>query len=388
MLVINLVLLAILGLSLATFKKSDWISGLRSPLFLAPAAFFAFYLLSMLWTTDTASGWRNIETKMGFLFITYVIASTRPRLTSTVQDKVLRWFVAGNVSVLILALAIATYYLISTGSFTRPSPGGTFRENYFTYKALAEAFMHPGYLATYFGFAFFAGVYLYRKKNEKHRKLFIAAALFMFAGIVLLQGRINLIALVLVIGVAAVVIVVRTRAYKWLLVPLVPLALLAALFILGPKSIKARYLQLPDFSYDISGTDFNSATYRLAEWTGAWKVVEDHPLAGAGVGDKMPALLEAYREVQFYEGLKERFNAHNQYMESLIATGITGLALLLVIISVYAVMSFKSHDWLSLAALAFFCTCMLTESMLERAWAVLLFTLYFSFQIRKRDQGV
>lgn len=383
----NVVLLGVLIFSLFRLRRTDWRHGLTSPFFLAPAALFLFYLTSMLWTSNLDSGWRNLETKLGLLLITFVISSTRPRVASSTREKVLRWFIYGNLAVLALAFSIAFYNLASTGSFTRLSPGGTFRESYFTYKVLAEPFMHPGYLATYVGFAVLGSIYFILKTTRTPAKAGWGLAIaFLFLGMLMLQGRINLIALFLVLVAGALIFVIRTRAYVWLLLPALPTALVIILLLWGPPAIRHRYLQLPDFSYDISGTDFNSATYRLAEWAGAAEVISDYPWLGAGAGDKMPELLAAYEEIGFYEGLEERFNAHNQYIETAMATGFVGLILLLLLLSLYSLRAIRSRDWLNLSVLAFFMLCMLTESMLERAWAVILFSSYFPFFIRESKQ--
>jgi len=138
---------------------------------------------------------------------------------------------------------------------------------------------------------------------------------------------------------------------------------------------------MPDFSYDISGNTFNSATYRLAEWSCAMDVIKEHPLAGTGLGDNREALLKSYENRGFWSGLEMRFNAHNQYIETTLSTGLIGLIFLLLLLGAYAQLAFKNKDWLSLSALVFFAMCLLTESMFERAWAVLLFAIYFPLML-------
>ena len=143
--------------------------------------------------------------------------------------------------------------------------------------------------------------------------------------------------------------------------------------------MSSRYLQLPDFEYDISAdaSAFNSATYRLAEWKGAFTVISEHRFFGTGVGDNRDGLIDAYEKLGFYVGVERRYNAHNQYLETWIASGLVGLLLLLTLFGYWIYRLVRYGDFSSLFALLFFMLCMLTESMLERAWAVIFLALYF-----------
>jgi O-antigen ligase len=79
--------------------------------------------------------------------------------------------------------------------------------------------------------------------------------------------------------------------------------------------------------------------------------------------------------------LAQGFNCHNQYVETTLATGFLGLFFLLLMLIVYGKIAIQNKDWLSLSTLLFFAMSMLTESMFERAWAVLLFTFYFPLML-------
>ena len=250
---------------------------------------------------------------------------------------------------------------------------------FFTYNELANPFMHPGYFSTFVGFAILISLDKFIHVKGKNRLIQAAIFIFLFVMMILLQGRMNILALFSVFGLGGIFYAVKNKMYKWLAIPATTVIVLALVLIFGSNKSENRFLQMPDFSYDITGDEFNSATYRLAEWTCAADVISENIWFGTGVGDNRKALWDAYEVRGFKKGLEYKFIAHNQYLETMIATGVVGLAYLLFMLFAYGRLAFKSQDYVTLAALAFLAFCMLTESMFERAWAISLFAVFFPF---------
>ena len=242
--------------------------------------------------------------------------------------------------------------------------------------------MHVAYLSTMVGVAcitVFHEIVTEAKSRFKNGFLLLLLLFYMF----MLQGRMNVLALIIVMAFAFLIYVVQYRNWKWLFLPILPIILVAVLFPILPESVSSRYLQLPDLNYDISGeeSDFNSATYRFAEWKGAGEVIAEHFFFGTGVGDNRDALINAYEEIGFHVGVDHRYNAHNQYIETFIASGLVGFLLLLSFMGYWLYKLFQAKDLSALLGLLFFMLCMLTESMLERAWAVIFLAVYFSVMV-------
>jgi O-antigen ligase len=258
--------------------------------------------------------------------------------------------------------------------------GGSYQRYFFLYETFSAPFMHPGYLATYAGVALIACLYFVKNGISKERPMAIFAAVLLLVELLLLQARINLIALVIVFLLASLYWAIKKKAYKFILAPTAFFVLLAAAVVLfAPQSLKERYLDAPQLDYDISGSNFNSATYRLAEWKCALHVIKEKPLLGVGVGDAKQELLDAYKHFKFWSGIKYQYNAHNQYLETTLALGLVGLFLLLTLLGAYAASAINYNNITMAAAVIFFALCMLTESMFERAWAVILFNLFFPY---------
>ena len=79
---------------------------------------------------------------------------------------------------------------------------------------------------------------------------------------------------------------------------------------------------------------------RQVMWQCGMELVKERPLTGWGSDGYWPELRERYRAHDFAEGYEpERYNTHNQYLETLLMTGSVGLAVLLMMVLVPAVAS-------------------------------------------------
>jgi O-antigen ligase len=372
----NILMLLLFLLTLFLAKKQDWLRTLSSPIFILPSLFYLFSWLSLFWTESMDQAFPMLETKASFLLAPLLLGLSAHFYKANFRVKALRAFVIGNLVAAMIALAYAAFRSFNEGHLYQIATDGISKQYLFLYTHLAEPIMHPGYFASFLGLGLFISLYLSNK--EKGRKyLYLSIASFLFLMMLLLQTRINLLAVLFIFPVGVVYWAFKQKAYKLLAFAFAPVLALALLLVIAGESFRDRYLQLPDFSYDISGDDFNSATYRLAEWECAAELINENLWTGTGVGDNREELIETYRRKQFWQGVEKRYNAHNQYLESFISTGLIGLFLLLLALLYYLYTFWKRKDYINLVGLLFLLICLLTESMFERVWGVLLFTIYF-----------
>lgn len=374
----SVLLLLLLFVGLFRRQKSEWRYALHQPLVWVSAVFYLLHLISLLYTDNMPQAGRELETKVSFLLGPVLLLAYGQNLKLRQLWRLRLAYVLGNVAVLLAALCYAAYRALGAENWFYIREGGTYRRYFFQYETFSEPFMHPGYLATYVGVAFLILLYgLYRGRWQRPGWACTGLVL-MGLGLVLLQGRMNLLALMLVLGAAGVAWVWHSGRLRWL----VYAGLLAGLvgwgfYTWAPDSLLKRYLALPNFEYQIDGNKFNSATYRLAEWRSATQALKANPWLGYGVGDSQHALETAYRELHFWEGLERHFNAHNQYLDTWLAVGLPGLLLFCSLLLLYLLRMRRYRRWDMAAAVVFLGLCMLTESMMERAWAVVLFNLLF-----------
>lgn len=383
----NLLLIALLLLFFFIVQKNEWFNALRHPVTLFSWAFYIFLALSLIYSNDLESGLRNLETKLSFLLAPPAILAFSHQLRAEVKNRMLKTFVMGNLASFGFLLIYAVYRSIQYGAAYYIPEGGTYKRYLFQYETFSEPLMHPGYLATYAGVAaLICFVFLIKQKSGR---IFWALSLsVLVVEMLMLQGRINIIALAAVIFSFVFVQALLQKNYKLIITPLIALALVVAgVVFLASAEFKERYLAFPDFSYDIRGDDFNSATHRLAEWECASYVIEENLILGTGIGDAKNELVHEYRKQGFKTGYEQGYNAHNQYLETMLAAGSVGLLLLLGLIMCYLYYAFRQNNLILLLTLSFMAVCMLTESMLERAWAVILLNVFFPFLIGLRLQN-
>jgi O-antigen ligase len=379
--VYNGTLILLLLHSIIYLKKQDWINAFKSPVFIVVGGFFTLHFLNLFHANDMAEGGRQLEIKAPFFLGSLLIVANTRFYFNGFKQKALNTFVYGTLSASAVALILAFSRSISAGSTYFLGKDGVTKISYFTYQQLSETFSHPGYFATFVGFAIFITIGKVINSKGKNKVYQLISLTFLFVMMVLLQGRINILALLGVFGIGAIYYAFKKRMYLVLAIPTVLTVGLVVLVLSGSENSKSRFLQIPNFEYDITGDTFNSATYRLAEWTCAADVIKENFWFGTGVGDNRQALWDAYAARGFKKGVEEKYIAHNQYIETMIACGLIGLIALLSMLFYFGRQLFLMGDFTSLACLLFLAICLLTESMFERAWAITLFAVFFPLMV-------
>jgi len=117
---------------------------------------------------------------------------------------------------------------------------------------------------------------------------------------------------------------------------------------------------------------------RFLIWKSAIKIAGDKPLIGVGIGDARNELTKEYISLGKEEMIKERLNAHNQFLEVLLESGITGLIFFLTIFVLMFYIAVKDRNLVygtfTILVFMFF----IIESILYRFAGVSFFSL-FSF---------
>lgn len=366
--------------SLVFLKKEDWADAFKSPIVLAVGGFYVLHVLNLFHADDMAEGRRQLEIKAPFLLGSLLIVANKRLYISDFKNKAEQAFIAGTLGVSVAALVLSSIKAIKAGSIYLMTKNGS-ELSFFTYQQLSETFSHPGYFATFVGFAIFLTLKNVIESEGKKRIYQWISLAFLFIMLILLQGRINILALFAVFGVGAIYYAFKKKMYIVLSIPALLIIGLVALLALGSENSKNRFVQVPNFEYDITGNEFNSATYRLAEWTCAIDVIEENFWFGTGVGDNRQALWDAYAERGFAEGFRKKYIAHNQYLETMIVCGFIGLIALVSMLFYFARQFYAIGDFAVFGCLLFLAFCLLTESMFERAWAITLFSVFFPLML-------
>lgn len=191
----------------------------------------------------------------------------------------------------------------------------------------------------------------------------IGFQIFMAFLLIVLSVRISIVAF----GAGAIVLLIswmrQTPKRKWT-VWLIPALL--AIYAIG--TVNSPNFQKRFHSVNELGEPYqNELTVRTLHWKAVWQTINSHSfLVGYLYEDPYPGLFDRYKALGFKQGYLNKYNAHNQYLESMLCYGVVGLMVLLLLIAYPLFIAIKRKDGLSVALLLVFAIYMITESLLQR----------------------
>jgi O-antigen ligase len=127
----------------------------------------------------------------------------------------------------------------------------------------------------------------------------------------------------------------------------------------------------------------NSINSRKVIWLCTLKNLRENNqwFLGVGTGDVQDHLTSCYKDSNPYMYKHREFNAHNEYLQTLLRNGIFGLLILLIIIIFALKTGIQLNAYLYTGFVVFFFLSNLTESMLTRQAGVLFYALFNSLLI-------
>lgn len=324
--------------------------------------FFIISALSLIYSDHLDLGLSKIQTKLGFLVIPFAFASNLKNLSKSKIQCLLR-------SLIVSVLLCTVFCYIE--SFIKALSLRSFVQMYDS--NLSDPLMHRAYFSLFLGIS----ILLWWEDIHFLAKFRIYGILLFLITIILLQGRINILAFLLVAALIFIIKYSRTFSKKqnFLGVSLVLLAILAFSFL--PKKYN-RFNQPLTLEYNLSDTnssDFTGITIRLAIWDIALPLAKEDIFLGRGIGDSHVDLVDQFQEKQFIIGIEKKFNCHNQFIESTLASGIFSLLALLGILVIYLLFSMGPRHYFLAGMVIYFFLSMLTESLLERHWGISILTI-------------
>lgn len=135
-------------------------------------------------------------------------------------------------------------------------------------------------------------------------------------------------------------------------------------------------------AWNLNGTNsgWNSIRYRVVEWQAGWEAISHAWLIGAGTGDGQQQLSNFYAS-HGSPALALGYNAHNQYLQTGIELGITGVVVLLVCMWPGA-RGLAQRNPVHVAFIILILLMCCTESMFARQKGIVFFTLFQSLFLR------
>lgn len=363
---------------------------IRSPYILLCLALFALICLELCFTHNIKAGRFAIEKKLSLLCFPLVIGTSAFfQDNSEVKNRCYRFFFAGTLAASIVLLGIAAYrYALVHDA------------NCFFYHALVQPF---GQHAVYFSVYIYIGlVFMYHHSAGRPRGWLLAAMLLLAGTIVLLSSK--LIIFLFLLHVLALLfkrlLHQRRKAYTYL--ALLTLVLGTAILFLTKNPVRERFSDLANGNVALlkqarfePSNYFNAWQLRFLLWKFSVETLNEQQrwLIGVTPGDAQDELNAKVRQYNMYVGEKSRgdygylhHNCHNQYVQSLLETGLIGLGLLLAILTLSVAQARRRRDVAALFVVLIFAYFFLTESALERMIGIVPFMIFLSLMNMKEDK--
>jgi len=326
--------------------------------------FYLIQIVGLAFTGNLQNGLIELRIKLPFLIFPIFFLFVN-KLYAKFFHLILSTFLFGIISMSFFLLIRATYFFPVEHIYS------------FFYSRFSYNF-HPSYFSMYVTFALIIVFYLYERfgHNRKHLFFVILISLFFFLINFLLESKTGIFTFFLIISIYG--IVKLYKKYKLLLVATLGIIaiLLYAEIRHNPRMFELFHTKIEN----INKSTIASNEVRILVLKSALKVIQQNPF-GYGTGDAKDVLVSEYKRERITGALKEKLNAHNQYLETTIGLGIQGTILLLFILIFPFAIAIKRRNYLLYLFIILVSMNFLTESMLNRENGVVFFTFFLTLLI-------
>jgi len=358
------------------FLKKKFIpSSKRSGMIILFTSLFLLALAGLTYTSNMKEGIAIVQKQSALLFFP-LIFGTCSVLTPLSVKKLTNHFLIATVLACMIGLVIGLYNLVITEEIAAITGRGIL---------VFHAF-NPIIMGLY---CLFALVIIFTGDNSSQTK----------------TGK-WLLVITVVLSVFIFLLSIRTIIFCWLLLMLfflwkkiksqttrfamiTGLAVLTVITGFTITPLKKQWSELFDFSGRTSIVlDADSSlirpwrgkAIRVAIWKCSGDIIKRHWLTGVGTGDVQDSLQQAYEDRKFYFASRyNKYNAHNQYLQSAIGHGIGGSFLFALCIAIPLYQNRRnSSNNIYILFLALFAITAVTESVLEINKGIVLYSFFNS----------
>lgn len=381
---ISLMMMLLGVVFLLYFNPSKYWKRLRSARWFWPlAAFYAWILIGLSYTDYPAEGAADVQVQIALIAWPLGITALGG-LSRAARNRLFTLFTrALAISIILLLILALQQYVIDQNI------------EHFFYKNLAAWELVPQhYLSMYLSFATLALIYRWFTRRSQmmtwqKAETFILVALFLGAQS-LLSVRIQFIAMPLAF-IPVLIAAVRMKSIGkkgWIIGGSVAAVVVTILFLLpgSQRRIMETYHELRSINKVV---DKKQTNHRVYLWRYGTDVIAENPIWGTGTGGANKALHEKLLDcdAKFWDGTthyylyEKEYNVHNVFMQSWMAYGLIGFALILIITVGPLIAFWKAGDYLTVGFLLLCIISFMTESMLERQAGVLWFAAFYSLLV-------
>lgn len=290
----------------------------------------------------------------------FLLTQKRRNLTNSRIHMIFMLFALSTVLHLCIIFFIAIRKYVQTGNEA------------FLYYQQFSIFRHPSYLAMYATFAFYVMLDYLNKTHKSLPKLsklglYLAMAVLL-AGVFFLQSKAG----ILVFCILAVVwfvylLFIRSNNIAAALSVIIVVTSIGIVLhetqILSVHRIKDSIEEVNKFNPEHLGSSSNQI--RITVWKSTLEICKKNLPWGVGTGDATDELCVNAIKKNYTNLIGHHFNAHNQYLQTLLTTGIPGIIVLLTYCIYPLVISIRKRNILYQSFALILILNILVESMFE-----------------------
>lgn len=353
--------------------KSKFNSVFNNKWFLVLITFFLIHVLGYFFSSNKHEALTAIEIKLSFL--AFPILFYTSAFNELQVKKILISFVSGCFIASLLNVFRAIYLYLFNDL------------NAFFYTEFSY-FMHPSYYAMYLIFAQLIILFFYNKwlshLSNLYFKIGFISSLFLIT-IFLCSSKMGLITALLLLPTSFFVILYN-KGYKKIIIGLVAaffVAFFSAYKIFPTPFERMKYaLKVSSHTKNIDKTDGESTAVRILIWKESIQIIKNNLLFGTSPGDANDFLVESYKHDGLTGALRKNLNAHNQFLQTFIGTGIFGFILLFIFTFGAGIYGFVYKNYILLLFSILIIFNFLVESMLQAQAGFIFFVFFFCLLTR------
>ncbi|MCY7410768.1 MAG: O-antigen ligase family protein [Chitinophagales bacterium] len=354
----------------ANHFRISFLNKVNRNIFFSCIALALVYAAALFYSANQNEAVRKLVLRISmFIFPLVFLAESKIKLPKI--NTLLTAFIAGGILCALLLIIHGGIIYLKNG------------ENLFATRRLTIFLkINPAYLSLYFVLM----ISILAKNISLSNSIiktscYVAAVLLFIFMIFILAARQQIFILLLLLILLPPTLIVKKKKILITLYSGLIVASLIALLFLFP-STKSRLENIGnEISTPYSYNTVNSINERIVIWKAASKLFFRQPIFGYGTGDDNDVLFQEYKIEHLDWPLTDRLNAHNQLLQTSLATGILGIFFLLMLFAVSLYHSIKGKNFLLGVFITSFILSTLTESMFETEAGVVYFSLFNSIML-------
>lgn len=343
---------------------------------------FFIHLLPWLLANDKAYSWPSVEKKLALASLPLLFMAIIP-VSAAIKKSIMLTIACFTCTLLfyLIAYAYTSYIRLHNPEV-------------FFYHQLVKPLHHNAvYLSAYISFTILYILSLIGKRHPYKNRLWILLIILYFFLILLASKTILTITTVILLLESYHLTGIKKSKQLKILTASVVLVVITLLFTVNnPVRNRFREVIQTDLSilssnqYD-PGMYLNAVQFRLIAWKFSWLLVQEKGsyLNGLGPAYAQEALNRKYQESRMYTGENPdipggylNLNAHNQFVQTYLQSGVIGLVALLLFLYYLFKAAFLQKNKLLKYCCIIISLFFLTESVLEGQYGIIL-CLFFPF---------